>query len=83
MPQQTALAHAINADTIPHVTVHFPAQGRQLPALHGAPWIDLKIAQRLTAITEIEIAPRTLSLVPNTVLNALRQESGEYLVIII
>lgn len=51
----------------PHVNVRFPLQGRQLPAdhgyalhsaltrhlpaLHGASWVDLKIAQRLSAIT--------------------------------
>jgi CRISPR-associated protein Cas6 len=35
MSTQNALAPAINADTSPFVTVHFPVQGRQLPADHG------------------------------------------------
>ena len=59
MPQLKTLAHAIDAGTTPHVTVHFPAQGRQLPAdhgyalysaitrqlpaLHGASWLGLEL----------------------------------------
>lgn len=35
MSQQTALANAVNADTSPAISVHFPVQGRQLPADHG------------------------------------------------
>lgn len=35
MSTQNGLAPAINADTSPYVTVHFPVQGRQLPADHG------------------------------------------------
>lgn len=35
MSTQNALAPDINADTSPYVTVHFPVQGRQLPADHG------------------------------------------------
>ncbi|HEV7860617.1 MAG TPA: type I-MYXAN CRISPR-associated protein Cas6/Cmx6, partial [Pyrinomonadaceae bacterium] len=35
MLQQNAFATALNADTSPRVTVHFPLQGRQLPADHG------------------------------------------------
>lgn len=35
MTSQNALAAAINDDTSPYVTVHFPVQGRQLPADHG------------------------------------------------
>jgi len=52
-------ASAINADTSPYVTVHFPVQGRQLPAdhgyalysaitrqlpiLHGASWLGIEL----------------------------------------
>ena len=52
-------ASAINADTSPYVTVHFPVQGRQLPAdhgyalysavtrqlpaLHGTPWLGIEL----------------------------------------
>jgi CRISPR-associated protein Cas6 len=52
-------ASAINADTSPYIAVHFPAQGRQLPAdhgyalygaitrqlpsLHGQPWLGLEL----------------------------------------
>ena len=52
-------ASAINADASPHVTVHFPVQGRQLPAdhgyalysaiirqlpaLHGASWLGIEL----------------------------------------
>jgi CRISPR-associated protein Cas6 len=59
MPQSDSLAHAINTDATPYVTVHFPAQGRQLPAdhgyalysaitsrlpaLHGAAWLGLEL----------------------------------------
>jgi CRISPR-associated protein Cas6 len=51
-------ASAINADTAPYIAVHFPVQGRQLPAdhgyalyaaitrqlpsLHGQPWLGLE-----------------------------------------
>jgi CRISPR-associated protein Cas6 len=54
-----ALASAINAGTSPYVTVHFPVQGRQLPAdhgyalysaitrqlpaLHGATWLGIEL----------------------------------------
>ncbi len=59
MTSQNALAAAINADTAPAVTVHFPVQGqqlaadhgyllysaitRQLPTLHGQPWLGLEL----------------------------------------
>jgi CRISPR-associated protein Cas6 len=59
MPTQTALADAINTEAIPHVSVHFPVQGRripadhgyllysaitrQLPALHGASWLGIEL----------------------------------------
>ncbi len=52
-------ASAINADTTPYIAVHFPVQGRQLPAdhgyalyaaitrqlpsLHGQPWLGLEL----------------------------------------
>ena len=52
-------ASAINADTAPYIAVHFPVQGRQLPAdhgyalyaaitrqlpsLHGQPWLGLEL----------------------------------------
>lgn len=52
-------ASAINADTSPYIAVHFPVQGRQLPAdhgytlyaaitrqlpsLHGRPWLGLEL----------------------------------------
>jgi CRISPR-associated protein Cas6 len=55
----TTPAAAINAGTSPHVSVHFPLQGRQLPAdhgyalysavtrqlpaLHGAPWLGIEL----------------------------------------
>jgi CRISPR-associated protein Cas6 len=35
MPPQTALATDINTEGAPYVSVHFPVQGRQLPADHG------------------------------------------------
>lgn len=35
MSTQNALAPVINTDTSPYVIVHFPVQGRQLPADHG------------------------------------------------
>lgn len=35
MPPQTALADAINTEATPYVSVHFPVQGRRLPADHG------------------------------------------------
>ena len=35
MQRETALASDMTADTSPHISVHFPAQGRQLPADHG------------------------------------------------
>lgn len=56
---QNALANAIITDTAPCITVHFPVQGRQLPAdhgyalysavtrqipaLHGASWLGLEL----------------------------------------
>jgi CRISPR-associated protein Cas6 len=59
MPTQGALADAINTDAAPCITVHFPVQGRQLPAdhgyalysaitrrlpaLHGASWLGLEL----------------------------------------
>lgn len=59
MSPQNALASAINADNAPCITVHFPLQGRQLPAdhgyalysaitrqlpaLHGATWLGLEL----------------------------------------
>lgn len=59
MTPQNSLAAAINADTLPYVTVHFPVQGRQLPAdhgyalysaitrqlpaLHGASWLGIEL----------------------------------------
>jgi CRISPR-associated endonuclease/helicase Cas3 len=59
MTPQNSLAGAINADTLPYVTVHFPVQGRQLPAdhgyalysaitrqlpvLHGASWLGIEL----------------------------------------
>jgi CRISPR-associated protein Cas6 len=59
MPTQTALATTINTEAIPHVSVHFPLQGRripadhgyllysaitrQLPALHGASWLGIEL----------------------------------------
>jgi CRISPR-associated protein Cas6 len=59
MSTQNALAPDINADTSPYVTVHFPVQGRQLPAdhgyalysaisrqlpaLHGASWLGIEL----------------------------------------
>lgn len=55
----TTPAAAINAGASPHVSVHFPLQGRQLPAdhgymlysaitrqlpaLHGAPWLGIEL----------------------------------------
>ena len=57
-PNSTPAA-ALNADTSPYVTVHFPLQGRQLPAdhgyalysaitrqlpdLHGVPWLGIEL----------------------------------------
>lgn len=59
MSPQNALAHATNADPSPAITVHFPVQGRQLPAdhgyllysaitrqlpaLHGATWLGIEL----------------------------------------
>jgi CRISPR-associated protein Cas6 len=59
MSQQNALAAAPDADRVPYVAVHFPAQGRQLPAdhgyalyaaitrqlpaLHGASWLGIEL----------------------------------------
>jgi CRISPR-associated protein Cas6 len=59
MSTQNALAPDINADTSPYVSVHFPVQGRQLPAdhgyalystiarqlpsLHGQPWLGIEL----------------------------------------
>ena len=59
MSQQTALADAINTETVPYVGVHFPVQGRQLeadhgyslyaaitrhlPSLHGASWLGIEL----------------------------------------
>src|ERR1041384_74608 len=59
MPTQNALAPDVNADASPYVTVHFPVQGRQLPAdhgyalysaithqfpaLHGAAWLGIEL----------------------------------------
>jgi CRISPR-associated protein Cas6 len=57
-PNNTS-AVALNADAVPYVTVHFPLQGRQLPAdhgyalysaitrqlpdLHSAPWLGVEL----------------------------------------
>lgn len=59
MQHETALAPDTFADTAPHVAVHFPVQGRQLPAdhgyalysaitrqlpaLHSAPWLGIEL----------------------------------------
>ncbi|MCU1263769.1 MAG: cas6 [Acidobacteria bacterium] len=59
MPPQTALATTINTEATPYVSVHFPVQGRQLPAdhgyslysavtrqlpsLHGQPWLGIEL----------------------------------------
>src|SRR5947209_20569566 len=59
MTQQNALATADSNVAVPCVSVHFPVQGRQLPAdhgyalysaitrqlpaLHGAPWLGLEL----------------------------------------
>ncbi|PYS80604.1 MAG: hypothetical protein DMF67_19875, partial [Acidobacteria bacterium] len=59
MTQQNALSTADSTGDAPRVNVHFPVQGRQLPAdhgytlysavtrqlpaLHGAPWLGLEL----------------------------------------